>query len=762
MNAISSLLTTKPKAKAAAPQPAPARRLLLGDRQSDDAAALVLLFMILFCLAVLAGFKFVRPVHVFVAGDIATQDVKADNDLLVEETDATHKKRELVASSQPPVYDLHRSAAKDLRAKVEGLLTKVNAAPLEELAAGRLRIFEGVELPPRSALIWRSDEFQQLMRERVLPWLDNSLQQGVVEDKRTLAAYTHGMVVRDLATGRESLRTDLNDVIDSRDLLKDLDDLLRQELDKPLRIRRAVEEMLSRVDLASLTLNQETTQARRREVVAAVEPVYTQIKRGEILVRQGERVNAAQQSRIQALFNSQKEMFSLSRACGVLILGGLMLLGLFIAAAQVRGRQLTMTDALFVGAILLLFGVAAKLVEVASEPLAAGLALPGLAPGIFAYGLPLAGAMGLLSLYFTVPVSLFAGLLLSFLCAKLTQGGLDLAMFHFLAGMFNVFLVKKARNRQELMTSIAPLGLAMLAAWAGVALLEFPGLTVAAAGAFLALFGGVSSLGTLLALSPVVEHCCGYTSRFKLLELMNMEQPLLRELMVNAPGTYHHCLIVSNMAEAGAQAIGANPLLAKVAALYHDIGKLKNPQYFIENQFGGINRHDKLAPSMSALILISHAKKGLELAKDHRLGPEISDVIQQHHGTRLMTFFYHKAREQAGEAVREEDFRYPGPKPQSKEAGLILLADTVEASSRTLVDPTPSRIKGHIQKIVRGIYSEGQLDESELTLKDLNLLEDAFLRILVGIFHQRIEYPGVETCPQESKTLEPQPLPVRQ
>ena len=226
---------------------------------------------------------------------------------------------------------------------------------------------------------------------------------------------------------------------------------------------------------------------------------------------------------------------------------------------------------------------------------------------------------------------------------------------------------------------------------------------------------------------------------------MNLEQPLLQQLMVNAPGTYHHSLVVANMVEAGARAIGANSLLAKVAALYHDVGKLKKPQYFIENQFGGVNVHDKLAPSMSALVLISHVKKGVELAQQYRLGPEITDLIQQHHGTSLISYFYNKAIEQAeqrGEgAVREDEFRYPGPKPQTKEAGLLVLADAIEASSRTLVDPTPSRVKGHIKTIVRKFFTEGQLDESELTLKDLHLAEEAFLRILSGIFHQRIEYP---------------------
>jgi putative nucleotidyltransferase with HDIG domain len=180
------------------------------------------------------------------------------------------------------------------------------------------------------------------------------------------------------------------------------------------------------------------------------------------------------------------------------------------------------------------------------------------------------------------------------------------------------------------------------------------------------------------------------------------------------------------MVEAVAKSINANPLLAKVAAYYHDIGKMKKPLYFIENQMGGENRHEKLAPSMSSLILIAHVKDGVELAKQHKLGQEITDIIEQHQGKGLITYFYQKAKEQAmsksgkGIEVNEDDFRYPGPKPQTKEAGLVMLADMVEAASRSLPDPTPARINGTVQKIINKGFSDGQLDECELTLKDLH------------------------------------------
>jgi hypothetical protein len=256
-----------------------------------------------------------------------------------------------------------------------------------------------------------------------------------------------------------------------------------------------------------------------------------------------------------------------------------------------------------------------------------------------------------------------------------------------------------------------------------------------------------------------MESLFHYSSNIRLLELLNLDQPVLRELMLIAPGTYHHAMVVGQMVEAAAETIGANPILAKAAAYYHDIGKIKKPAYFVENQTGGENKHEKLAPSMSSLILISHVKDGVDLARKHKLGEGITEIIRQHHGTNLISYFFHKAKTQAANPnqVNIEDYRYPGPRPQTKEAGLVLLADQVEASSRTLTDPTPARIQGMVQKIVNNVFVDGQLDECELTLKDLHHIARSFNKILGGIFHQRIHYPQAVDKKKSHEDLDKQP-----
>jgi len=260
----------------------------------------------------------------------------------------------------------------------------------------------------------------------------------------------------------------------------------------------------------------------------------------------------------------------------------------------------------------------------------------------------------------------------------------------------------------------------------------------AAAGGFFCAF-----LVTII--TPLAEYVFGYTTDIKLLELANLNHPLLRELVIRAPGTYHHSHLVGILAEAASEAIGANPLLVRVAAYYHDIGKIRKPLYFVENTTDCESRHDKLSPNMSALIISSHVKDGLELAQQYKIPKRISDMIVQHHGTKMISFFYEKAKGliASGSDVKidEKDFRYAGPKPQTREAGILLLADSVEAAVRSLKEKSPSRIQQMVEDVINSSFVEAQLDECDLTLRNLHDIAASFTKILMGIYHQRIEYP---------------------
>ncbi len=255
---------------------------------------------------------------------------------------------------------------------------------------------------------------------------------------------------------------------------------------------------------------------------------------------------------------------------------------------------------------------------------------------------------------------------------------------------------------------------------------------------------GVFSAFVAMTLVPLLETIFNCTTDVKLLELSNLNHPLLKDMSVNALGTYHHSLVVGSMVETAAESIGSNALLCRVAAYYHDIGKTEHSNYFIENQRPGHNPHDHLSPHMSKTILIAHVKDGVELGFKHKLGKPIIDVIQQHHGTTLISFFYNRALENQNEnlhEVTEEEFRYPGPKPQFKESALCMLADSIEAAARVLDEPHPMRIRNLVKTIIQRKFMDGQLDECNLTLRDLSTIENCFVRVLMGIHHQRVDYP---------------------
>src|SRR5208283_649869 len=269
-----------------------------------------------------------------------------------------------------------------------------------------------------------------------------------------------------------------------------------------------------------------------------------------------------------------------------------------------------------------------------------------------------------------------------------------------------------------------------------------------------AAMSGIMVAAIVSLLLPVIEYVFAVTTDISLIELMDLDQPLMRNLMIAAPGTYHHSIIVGNLAEAAAEAVGANPLLARVTACYHDIGKIRMPEYFVENQTNSVNKHEKLMTHMSSMILISHVKEGVELARQYKMPKQIADIIQQHHGTSLITFFYQKALEQTkDELPLQEDYRYPGPKPQTRVAAIVMMADSVEAASRSLAEPTPARISALVDKIINHIFLDGQIDECELTLKDISEIKKRFTFILTSIFHRRIEYPEFVTKGGQQKAV---------
>jgi len=334
---------------------------------------------------------------------------------------------------------------------------------------------------------------------------------------------------------------------------------------------------------------------------------------------------------------------------------------------------------------------------------------------------------------------------MGFLAGGIWGNEFTLAVVSIFVGIVGVLVIKRVRNRSQILQAVLIMSGAYVFAITFMGFLGYFSIHEIVgqwwSGALMGLFTPIVSYGFL----AIIESVFDITTDFSLLELSNLNHPLLKRLSVEAPGTYHHSILVGNLAEAAAQAVGANSLLARVGSYYHDAGKLDKAEYFVENQTKGQNPHRRLNPRMSALILASHVKMGLELADEYHLPSSIRDIVVQHHGRTLMSLFYQKALAKNGdEEVHEEEYRYPGPRPRTKEAAIVMLADAVEAASRTLRQPTYSRLKGLIENLVDERFKAGELDRAPLTLRDLESIKESFLTILAGTFHARVEYPAAE------------------
>lgn len=357
--------------------------------------------------------------------------------------------------------------------------------------------------------------------------------------------------------------------------------------------------------------------------------------------------------------------------------------------------------------------------------------------------IPLAFAPMLITLLINHKVSLTMSIMNVILISGAVNFNADITIIALLNSVVGALIIQKLQQRNDILYSCIYIAIINTLFTLSIGFLLSNNTIDVFQKAGYCLIGSCLSGILTVGLLPFFESTFDIVTTIKLLELSNPNSPLLKKLLMEAPGTYHHSVIVANLAEVAAEAVGGNPVFARVSSYYHDVGKIKRPYFFKENQIGNDNPHSKITPNLSGLIITSHVKDGLELAKDYRLPKVIQDIIEQHHGTSLVKYFYITAKNSTDkpEEIKEEDFKYPGPIPSSKEAGIVMLADSVEAAVRSISEPTQSKIEDMVNNIFKSRLNEGQLDNCDLTLKDLNKIKDTFIKTLMSIYHQRIEYP---------------------
>jgi putative nucleotidyltransferase with HDIG domain len=697
-------------------------------------------------------------------GDVATKDIKASEDFLVEDKELTKQRRDEAVREARYVYDFDASGAYlvqriresfSLARKELERLSSVDLEPSlrsEALARLREKFFEtlGITINPGVFEQLVENSFSPEIEEGVLSAATRILERGVVSNSTALVPQKgKEIILRDVDTQQELIVDDLDrfyDLMGARRHVGQIIHRLLADEDKE-KLASAATLVATQVIRPNVTFNIRETELRKEKARKSVTPIYFKVKKGEMIVREGEKITPTHLLKLETGAALQERYPQRGMAIAMSVIIGILLALSYQVLLRARNPlQGNSRSMLFTSSTLLLMFLVVLLYQVVAGEVARGFHFFTIYSLLFALPVPL-GAM-LVSIFQGLEVAAAFSLIISILASIALDGGMELFIYFLMGSLLAAYGVRHCRERMVLIKTGVKLGVLNMVMAASIQILwGNPYVTTGAISLVAAFLGGALVGVIATGFLPLIEMLFGFTTDIKLLELSSLDQPILKDLMVKAPGTYHHSVVVSNMVEASAESIGANPLLAKVSAYYHDIGKVKKPLYFVENQRKGDNRHEKLAPSMSSLILIAHVKDGVELARRHKLGKEIIDIIKQHHGTSLISYFYQKAKEQVNKRgsrsphIKEEDFRYPGPKPQTKEAGLVLVADAVEAASRTLVDPTPARIKGMVQKIINNIFSDGQLDECELTLKDLNHIAESFTKTLSGIFHSRIEYP---------------------
>ncbi|MGD9222359.1 MAG: HDIG domain-containing protein [Desulfobacteraceae bacterium] len=724
--------------------------------------------------------------HQYRLGDIAERDIKAPQDFFIEDQTATQASRRLAVESVLTVYDHDpriliqitdniEKAFNDMRNIIKGFKGQPTQNAPAELAAhtqhnsvqqkienelwAQKGIFEsqlGIEISRGAYKLLINGGFTGNVAELITKILFEIQTNGVVANKEILLKEINkGITVRNVTSQTEKTITALRQHY-SPEQAKAMVRIIAKPLVKDLNFNlvNLIVDMSQRLIQPNLTLNRNETETRKQQVLSNVKPIMYKFKAGEMLVREGDRITEEQLLILRALTRQKEHRHIAATGLGAALVVATFILVLHILYLRNPRHAATNTNKnmLFMSLVLLMVFAIAKM-GVFFSAMASTAAPFTISPGSITYAAPAAAGAMLVCIFLGFEIALPFSLAASLCVALLFGNRIEIFAFFFISNAMGSYWVQHCRERKVLITAGIKLGLLnmILATAASIYSTNYTGFKLPLDWA-MAFSSGIISAIVAVGVAPLLEMAFGYNTDITLLELANLDRPILRRLMLEAPGTYHHSVIVGSLVEAAAAEIGANPLLAKVCGYYHDIGKVRKPLYFIENQGNTKNRHDKLAPSMSSLILIAHIKDGIEIAQKNKLGQVIIDTIRQHHGTSLISYFYNKAIQQKGaEAVKEDNFRYPGPRPQTKEAGLVMLADVVEAASRTLENPTPARIQGIVQHLVNKIFSDGQLDHCELTLKDLHSIAKSFNKILNGIHHHRIEYSDKPTKESSKK-----------
>ncbi len=667
-------------------------------------------------------------------GQIAQENVISAKDITYVNTKETERRIEEVRTRVPPVFDMYLLSERELTATVDTFFANLKSGNTEEYTIDELFENSGLGLSRESFtdLIKNSDERGYPEKLQALIYAVMQRGYSFMEREQLDPFSGKGIIVKKIQESEITVeKVEVEQIITVDEIDRTLNEQINgfdEQLNR--QARASLRETVKLLMQPNLRFNADESQKFLNEEINKVEPVLNTIKKGAIVIRRGEEINEENYPKLRAI-TLHTSRFNLKAIVGIGIILLLLLLLAVILLMDEGSADDLRSFYIFTGFTLFSIFYAYLITLIKTLP------------DYFIFGvlIPIAGITMTAEVLFKRKFSIVLATILPILFLLISGKDPYTFMFTMGSGLVAIYAVRFAEKRSDLLRASIYIIIANELLLTSIGFLmelstrEFLTLLIWGAG------NGIVSVVFSLGIIPFFEVILNLPTNFRLIELSDLNTPIMKKMQIEAPGTYHHSINVANMAENATRAVKANALLVRVAALYHDIGKIPNAEYYVENN-PGESKHNYIKPSLSNSILKAHIKIGVEMVKEMKMPREVLSIVAQHHGTSLMKYFYHQALQDNPEGeIDKKDYHYQGPKPQNREAAIVMLADSVEAASRTLKNPSAARIDEFVQEIIEGKFREGQLNESTLTLRGLMKISIAFRRYLTGVFHSRIEYP---------------------
>ena len=681
------------------------------------------------------------------AGDIAREDIRAPMNIEYPVALETEIEKSRIAESMPAVFDLNESIVED-KLKICNILCEAvikvkqqmpDTNPFKQVLLLRTMLPDYLQYSDK-VLIGLLQYDEQLLHRDMNKVILQVYNNGILEKQYTnpLKLKSNFIVIRVIGNTSELKEKQVSiDALYDINKIKTLVPVICKEVcNQPSNeVVYAISSVVISLLQPNLFFNEEETKKRITDAIQSVKPVMRVIKKGQSIAREGDTITEDVLKKIN-IINKNSRFSGFSFVLGLLLtqLGFLVIFGYFLITYYtnlvVDNKMPLIVFTLVMAFIIITFFMARW----------QGRVFEGL---FFPLLLPIPLITMILAIMYNIHIAMLIGMYVVFFVAIITKGDFTSLLLAFSSALSGVFVVGDVERRSDFLRGGFTLGLINSVIVGSVGLMHELSFAMILNNIGLAFVSGIINAIVVFGVFPIYENLFGVTTKFKLLELSDLNAPIFREMLIKAPGTYNHSIMVATLAESACKEIGANALLARVGGYYHDIGKIQDANFYIENKVT-----DPRAKKLSALeyckLIISHVEKGVELARKNNLPEMVIDFIREHHGQTVMTYFYHQALEESGasgDIIQKSDFQYPGPKPHTRETAVVMLADAIEAATRSIQEPTIEKLESLIKRIINNRLNEGDLERADITMSDLNRIQHSILQVLQGIFHSRIEYP---------------------